>query len=69
MFKTYRKLNQILDKREKKLAILILFLTIVVAVIEVLGVASIMPFMAVLANPDVINTNPFLSFLYKLLNF
>ena len=69
MFKTYRKLNQILDHREKKIAALILFLTSIVAIIEVLGVASIMPFMAVLANPDVIQTNTFLSFLYEFLNF
>lgn len=65
----YRKLAVILDKRERQLAVFVLLLTIIAAVIEVLGVASIMPFMAVLANPEIITTNAFLSYLYDILNF
>ena len=34
------------------------------ALLETLGVASIMPLLAVLGNPDMINTNPFLSRAY-----
>ncbi len=69
MIKAYTALVGILDKRERKLAIYVLLLTIVVAFIEVLGVASIMPFMAVITNPDVIQTNLLLSFLYDTLSF
>ena len=69
MLDIYNKLVAILDKRERRLAYLVLLLTIIVAVIDVLGVASIMPFMAVLANPDVIKSNQFLSYIYILLNF
>ena len=32
---------------------------IIMALIDMIGVASILPFMAVLANPDVIETNNF----------
>ena len=69
MIKVYTALIEVLDKREKKLALYVLLLTIIVAFIEVLGVASIMPFMAVVANPDVIKTSIPLSFLYNSLNF
>lgn len=65
----YRKLNVILDRRERRLAFLVLLLTICVAFIEVVGVASIMPFMAVLANPDIIETNSVLANTYTRLDF
>lgn len=69
MFKLYKKITKILDKREKKLAFLVLLLTTIVAFIEVLGVASIMPFMAVLANPGVIEKNSILFYTYTTLGF
>ena len=36
---------------------------------EVIGIASIMPFIAVLANPDVVHTNIWLANLYDFLEF
>lgn len=69
MIDIYKKLTCVLDRRDKRLALYVLLLTVVVAIIEVMGVASIMPFMAVLTNPSVIQTNPLLSFLYDFLDF
>lgn len=69
MFQIFKNLIGILDSREQKLAFLVLLLTIAVSFIEVLGVASIMPFMAVMANPSVIETNPLLSSIYIYLDF
>lgn len=69
MLKLYQKICKVLDKRERRLALLVLVLTIFVTVIEVLGVASIMPFMAVLANPDVIGKNKILLYVYTTLGF
>ena len=69
MIDVYHKLIRVLDKRDRKQALYVLLLTLIVAIIEVLGVASIMPFMAVLTNPDIIKTNGLLSFLYDALNF
>ena len=43
------------------LFILILFM----ALIDMIGIASILPFIALLTNPEVINTNNILNFLYK----
>lgn len=69
MLLLYRKLDKILDKREKRLALFVLLITVVVAVVDVLGVASIMPFMIVLSNPDVIDSNTVLSYVYTTLGF
>jgi len=69
MINTYRVAIGILDKREKLLAFYVLLLTILVAFIEVLGVASIMPFIAVVTNPSIIETNLLLSYLFDALNF
>ncbi|MDH3346929.1 MAG: ABC transporter ATP-binding protein/permease [Desulfobulbaceae bacterium] len=41
----------------------------VLAVVEVAGISSIMPFMTVLAAPDNIDTNPFLAGIYNWLEF
>jgi ABC-type multidrug transport system fused ATPase/permease subunit len=69
MLQIFSKLFDILDKRERKLAFYILILTMIVGTIEVLGVASIMPFMAILSNPSVVKTNTILSTTYNFLGF
>ena len=38
------------------------------ALIDMLGIASIMPFLALLTNPEIIDTNNILNFLYKKVN-
>ena len=53
---------------EKKQLLLILILALIVAVIDMVGVASIFPFVAVLANPQLIDTNKFLIYFHQLLN-
>jgi len=42
---------------------------LIMAFMEMIGVASIMPFVAVLANPDVIETNSYLAKAYNALSF
>ena len=54
----HKKLLYLLTSHEKKKAILLLFMILIMAFLEMIGVASIMPFMAVLTNPDLIQTNP-----------
>ena len=39
------------------------------AFIEVIGVASIMPFVSVMVNPEIVNTNQYLNFTYNYFNF
>jgi ATP-binding cassette, subfamily B, bacterial PglK len=69
MLSTYRRLYQLLDRRERQVAVVVFGLLVFVALLEMVGVASIMPFIAVLSNPDVIDTNPYLSFFYGWLRF
>lgn len=69
MIEIYRKLIEILQRTEKKLTALTLLLMLFVAFFETIGVASIMPFMAVLANPDIVHSNKYLSLTYEALGF
>jgi len=69
MLNIYRKLYNILDARERWLTLLVFIFMILVALLETLGVASIMPFMSVLANPGVIITNHYLAAAYAWLGF
>ena len=51
-----RKFLELLSSVEKKLIILI-FMILIMGLIDMVDVASIMPFMAVLANPELIEIN------------
>ena len=55
--KTLKKLLYILTIQERKKAFLLLVMIFIMALIDMVGVASIMPFMAVLTNPEVIESN------------
>jgi ABC-type multidrug transport system fused ATPase/permease subunit len=66
---TIRRLLALLDRRDRaKLAILAVVL-VLVAVAEMAGIASIMPFMAVVSNPEVIRSNRWLSAAHEALGF
>ncbi|WP_297793877.1 ABC transporter ATP-binding protein [uncultured Marinobacter sp.] len=69
MFKTFRQLFGILDRRERVQAVLVFLFSIVVAGAEVVGVASILPFMSAVSNPASITENPFLAVLRELFSF
>ena len=63
---THKKLLYLLTRYEKRRAMLLLCMILIMAFLEMLGVASIMPFMAVLTSPDLIQTNPILNNLFSL---
>lgn len=69
MLDIYLKLYDILDARERKLTLLVFVLMVIVALFEAVGVASIMPFMAVMANPGIVETNVYLAAIYDRLGF
>jgi len=58
--KTIWKLFHLLTGEERRNAVGLLGLVLIVALLDVFGVASIMPFMALLANPGLVETNWFL---------
>ncbi len=59
-----RKAVELLTPRERRRGLLVLGLMLVLALFEMLGVASVMPFLAVLGNPELVETNPVLATLY-----
>lgn len=66
MVKTFRQLFGILDKRERIQAVLVFLFSIIVAGAEVVGVASILPFMSAVSDPASISENSLLSALREL---
>ncbi len=60
-----KKLIFILTPQERKHAGLLFLMILVMALLDMIGVASILPFMAVLANPDIIQTNFILNKLFE----
>ena len=63
--KTLKKLAYILTPDDQKKAIILLAMILVMAFLDMLGVASIMPFIGVLSNPQIIETNYLLNKLFK----
>lgn len=63
-----KKILFLLNSRERKQAVLLLFMIIIMAFLEMIGVVSILPFMAVLTNPDLIETNHILNSMFKFSN-
>ena len=55
--KTLKKFLFLLTPHERKRAALLLLMILIMALLDMIGVASILPFMAVLTNPDIIETN------------
>ena len=63
--KTLKKLLYLLTAKERKRAILLMVMVFVMALTEVLGIVSVMPFMGVLTNPQLIDTNIFLNTVFE----
>ena len=61
---TLKKISSLLNPLEKRKAFLLFLMILVMALLDMIGVASILPFMTVLVNPEIIETNMFLSKLY-----
>jgi ATP-binding cassette, subfamily B, bacterial PglK len=65
----FRKIFFLLKKNDKKYLIGLILYSILISIIEVFGVAVIMPFIAVTTDFNYVFDNEFLSKLYSLLNF
>jgi ABC-type bacteriocin/lantibiotic exporter with double-glycine peptidase domain len=60
-----KKILYILSAKERIRALYLLLLILFMAVIDMLGIASIMPFIALLTKPEIIETNEIINFVYK----
>jgi len=59
----------LMTPKERRYGIILLIVIFFMSILEVLGVASVMPFMAVVANPNIIDTNKYLSAVFLGLDF
>jgi len=64
----FKKLIFLLSSYERKQAFLLLLMILVMALLDVIGVASILPFMAVLTDATLVETNFILNKMFKLSN-
>ena len=67
--KTIRMALSLLTREERWRALGLMALMTTVALFDVLGMASVMPFLSVVANPDMIETNSVLNQVYTSLGF
>ena len=58
---TLRKLVSLLTPHELRRAFLLFLMILIMALIDMIGVASILPFMTVLVNPTIVETNTLLN--------
>jgi ATP-binding cassette, subfamily B, bacterial PglK len=65
MTQTLKKLLNFLSSYERKHLILILFMTILMGLLDMIGVASIMPFIAILTNPNLVESNNILNLMFQ----
>ena len=61
----YKLIIDLFTAKEKKKFFILFLLTLITAFIEMLGVASIFPFVALLSNPQLIENNKLFSIMYK----
>ena len=64
--KIFKKLYHLLSTQERMKAGLLLIMIIIMSLLDMLGVVSILPFMTVLANPGLIETNIVLNIMFKI---
>lgn len=65
----FTKLFSILTLHDKKFLALLVVISILVSLIEMVGVAAILPFITIASNFETIHTNPYLEPLYHLFRF
>jgi ABC-type multidrug transport system fused ATPase/permease subunit len=63
--KTFKKIIDLLTPQERGRLIFILIIVLISGLLDVFGVASIMPFIAVLSKPELVETNIILASAYK----
>jgi ATP-binding cassette, subfamily B, bacterial PglK len=69
MFQTFRKLRDLLGVRERRNALLVFAMMVILGLLEAAGVASVMPFVAVVMHPGIVQSNAYLAALYERLAF
>jgi len=64
--KIIKKLLYLLTSHERKRGGILLIMILLMALLDMIGVVSILPFIAVLLNPEIIETNSILNYMFKI---
>lgn len=67
MIKIFKKMNLLLDAKQKRKMILIVFLMLIGGVLESLSISVVIPVISVLIDPQAVETNEFFSAIYQIL--
>jgi len=62
---TFKKLLFLLTPKERKRAFLLTIIMLIMALLDMIGVASILPFIAILTNPSLVETNIILNIIFE----
>jgi ATP-binding cassette, subfamily B, bacterial PglK len=65
---TFTRLFQLQSKADRRVGFRLLVLVTLMGFLEAAGIASIMPFLAIIGNPDIVSQNQLLNSLYSYLN-
>ena len=69
MSQTFKQLWELLTPTERRKFFLVLGMVMLMAALETLGVVSIMPFLAVLGNPEIVTEQPVLRWMFERFGF
>lgn len=64
-----KRVIELMTSTERRYAVALLGMIVIMALLDALGVASIMPFMAIIANPGLVDSNRYLSAIFIALGF
>ena len=65
---SFKKILFFLSLHERKRACLLLIMILIMALIDMVGVASILPFMSVLTNPSLVESNIYLNNFFQFMS-
>src|SRR5690625_7777967 len=66
---TIKKLLQLFNSQEKKKFLILFFMMIVAALFETIGIGMIVPFVGIVTNPNIIQEQAILKYLFELFDF
>lgn len=69
MLSTVKRFFSFLSAHERKQILWLIVIMLLMSTLEILGIFSILPFMTLVANPNAIHSNKFLSSLYRSFDF
>ena len=67
MYSLYLQFSQALTKKDKALILFMMLLIFISTCLEVLGIGIILPYLAILLDPEKVLTLPFMSVVYSIL--